>query len=67
MNYLEEYYSNYDEGLIATDGATGYMQELVDAMDQETFARWVEYHLLTCERQDLLGATNHSLDILQKK
>lgn len=54
-------------GLIATDGATEYMRELVDAMDQETFARWVEYHLLTCERQDLIGATNHSLDILQKK
>ncbi len=53
-------------GLVATDGATGYMRNLVDAMDQETFARWVEYHLLTCERQDLIGATNHSLDILQK-
>lgn len=53
-------------GLIATDGATGYMREAVDAMDQETFARWVEWHLLTCERQDLIGATNHSLDILQK-
>lgn len=53
--------------LIATDGATGYMRELVDAMDRETFERWVEWHLLTCERQDLIGATNHSLDILQKK
>lgn len=53
-------------GLIATDGATVYMRELVDAMDQEIFAKWVEYHLLTCERQDLIGATNHSLDILQK-
>lgn len=53
-------------GLIATDGATNYMRDLVDAMDQKTFAHWVEYHLLTCERQDLIGATNHSLDILQK-
>lgn len=54
------------QALIATDGATRYMLDIVDAMDQETFGRWVEYHLLTCERQDLIGATNHSLDILQK-
>lgn len=53
-------------GMVATDGATNYMRDLVDAMDQKTFAHWVEYHLLTCERQDLIGATNHSLDILQK-
>ncbi len=53
-------------GLIATDGATVYMRDLVNAMDRETFSRWVEYHLLTCERQDLIGATNHSLDILRK-
>lgn len=52
--------------LIATDGPTVYLRDMVDAMDQETFGRWMEYHLLTCERQDLIGATNHSLDILRK-
>lgn len=36
------------------------------AMDDETFDYWMKYHLCTCERQDLIGATNHSLDILQK-
>lgn len=54
------------QALIATDGPTVYMRDIVDAMDQETFGRWMEYHLLTCERQDLIGATNHSLDILRK-
>lgn len=54
------------QALIATDGATVYMRDMVDAMDQETFARWMEYHLQICERQDLIGATNHSLDILRK-
>ena len=52
--------------LIATDGATNYKRELVDSMDEETFAKWVEYHLSVCERQDLIGASNHTLDILQK-
>ena len=51
--------------LIATDGATNYMRETVDAMDGETFALWMRYHLATCERQDLIGASNHVLDILR--
>ena len=53
--------------LIATDGATNYMRALVDGMDEATFSKWVEYHLSICERQDLIGASHHTLDILQKK
>ena len=52
--------------LVATDGATNYMREQIDAMDEESFARWVEYHLTVCERQDLIGASHHTLDILKK-
>ena len=52
--------------LVATDGATNYMRAVVDAMDEETFAKWVEYHLATCERQDLVGASHHTLDILRR-
>lgn len=51
---------------IATDGATNYMRAMVDEMDEETFDYWMKFHLSTCERQDLIGATNHSLDILRK-
>lgn len=52
--------------LVATDGATRYMREVIDAMDDETFAAWMDYHFTICERQDLIGASHHSLDILQK-
>ena len=52
--------------LIATDGATSYMKNQIDAMDDETFNKWMEYHMAICERQDLIGASNHTLDILQK-
>lgn len=52
--------------LIATDGATNYKRAFIDNMDKETFAKWVEYHLSVCERQDLVGASHHTLDILQK-
>lgn len=52
--------------LIATDGATNYMRGFVDEMDDETFAKWLDFHFSTCERQDLVGASNHTLDILEK-
>ncbi len=52
--------------LIAADGASNYMRECIDAMDDETFASWLAYHFATCERQDLIGASHHTLDILRK-
>ena len=53
--------------LVATDGATNYMREHIDAMDDETFAKWMDFHFATCERQDLIGASHHTLDILRKE
>ena len=52
--------------LVATDGATNYKREYIDAMDDETFGKWIDYHFAICERQDLIGASHHTLDILQK-
>ena len=52
--------------LVAADGATNYFREIIDSMDDETFDRWMEYHFTICERQDLIGASHHTLDILQK-
>ena len=52
--------------LVATDGATNYMRETIDAMDDETFERWMDYHFTVCERQDLIGASHHTLDVLEK-
>lgn len=54
------------EKLAATDGATNYMRDFIDAADDFTFNKWVEYHLATCERPDLIGASHHVLDILRK-
>ncbi len=52
--------------LVATDGATNYKREYIDAMDDETFAKWMDYHFAICERGDLIGASHHTLDILEK-
>ena len=54
------------EKIVAADGATVYMRDKVNEFDDETFDLWMKYHLATCERMDLIGATNHSLDILKK-
>lgn len=53
--------------LVAADGATNYKREFIDAMDDETFGKWMEYHFAICERQDLIGASHHTLDILQRE
>ncbi len=53
--------------LVAADGATNYHRELIDAMDDYTFGWWMDYHFAICERQDLIGASHHTLDILQKE
>lgn len=52
--------------LVATDGATRYMDDTVDAMSDELFEEYYKYHLSICERMDLIGASNHTLDILRK-
>ena len=53
--------------LVASDGATKYMQDLIDEMDADTFRKWMDYHFTICERQDLIGASHHTLDILRKR
>lgn len=52
--------------LIATDGASNYMRDKIDEMDEYTFGKWTEYHLAACERQDIIGISDHTLDILRK-
>ena len=51
---------------VAADGVTLFLRDTVDAMDDLTFDYYMKYHFATCERQDLIGYSNHSLDILQK-
>lgn len=52
--------------LIAADGPANYMRSTINAMDDETFKLFMDYHFSTCERADLLGASAHTVDILRK-
>lgn len=67
IDELNAYFENVKRRkIIAADGASNYMRECIDAMDDETFDIWMKYHFSICERMDLIGATNHALDILEK-
>lgn len=53
--------------IIATDGPANYMRETLNKMDEKTFNIFLDYHLKTCERMDMIGASSHTLDILIKE
>ena len=53
--------------IIAADGPANYMRSLLHQMDTETFELFMQYHLSTCERMDLIGASGHTVDILRKE
>ena len=51
--------------IISADGPADYMRQVLNAMDDETFKTFIDYHLATCERPELVGAGAHTLDILK--
>lgn len=52
--------------ILAQDGPSDYLRSVINKMDDETFAVFLDYHLKTCERYELLGASSHVMDILKK-
>lgn len=52
--------------IISPDGPANYMRSFLNQLSEEEFQHFITYHLATCERQDLIGAGAHTLDILQK-
>lgn len=52
--------------ILAQDGPTDYLRPIINKMNEEEFKIFIKYHLKTCERKELLGASSHVLDILKK-
>lgn len=52
--------------IIASDGASDYIRTPLNKLPQEAFEEYLKYHLSICERKDLLGASSHLMDIVQK-
>ena len=51
---------------LATDGYANHMRQTMSEMDEDTFRLFMQYHFATCERVDMIGYSNHTLDIFRK-
>lgn len=52
---------------VASDGFTHYMRDCLSQMDEDLYQMYLSYHFATCERQDMVGYSNHILDIFRKE
>ena len=52
---------------IAADGYANHMREALAQMDEAAYQLYLKYHLATCERQDMMGLSHHTLDVIRKK
>lgn len=53
--------------IISPDGPANYLRQYLNALTEEEFGAFIDYHLSTCERPELLGAGAHTVDILKKE
>ncbi len=51
---------------VASDGFAHYIRGPLAEMEEELYQAYLRYHLATCERQDMVGYSNHTLDIFRK-
>ena len=51
---------------LATDGYANHIRQTLAGMDEDTFQLFLRYHFATCERIDMTGYSNHTLDIFRK-
>jgi SAM-dependent methyltransferase len=51
---------------IATDGMKFIIGDVVNALDEIAFKRWMDFHLKTCEDKSILGSSEHGLIIARK-
>lgn len=51
---------------VAADGFAHYIRGPLAEMDEALYSQYLRYHFATCERQDMVGYSNHTLDIFRK-
>lgn len=74
------YYSTYSEmeslmskfkvrkmNHISTDGIGGTLRDRANEFNESEFRRWMEYHLITCQNENLIGYSQHGLYICEKE
>ncbi len=53
--------------IISPDGPANHMRREINALTEEQYQAFISYQLSVCERADLLGASAHTVDILQRR
>lgn len=51
--------------IIAADGPADHMRSVINGLTEEEFSYFIQYHLATCERMDMMGASSHTVDVLR--
>lgn len=66
INYLKDKVCLKRVKIVSQDGPTEYIKKVINKMSEEEFDIYLDYHYHICEREELLGAGRHILDILKK-
>ena len=66
IDALRERFSVTQLHFVAADGFANYMRQTLAEMDDDLYEQYIRYHFATCERQDMVGYSNHLLDIFRK-
>lgn len=53
--------------IISADGPANYIRPVLNSLDDQGFEYFIKYHFATCERQDMIGAAAHTVDILRPR
>lgn len=67
VNALMSHFNMKRLHYVGTDMLTRFMGSTVDEMDEKTYEMYMKYHFCICERNDMVGATAHMLDIFRKE
>lgn len=59
-NHCDEY------KFIASDGYAELLESKINSLSDEQFAKWMNFHLYTCEKPESLNASHHLLYITKK-
>lgn len=51
---------------VAADGYASHMRRQLAEMDEGSYRLYLNYHLATCERPDMVGISHHTLDIFRE-
>ncbi len=65
INRLDEKAGLERVTIFSPDGAADYMRTRLNRMSDETFAHFIEYQKCVSERQDLIGAGSHVVDVVR--